>query len=53
MVFDKIFANFSEKLSNEYDSIRNKYMIEYQTNLDKNSLRKQEKIAQVSEDIYY
>ena len=51
MVFDRLYADFSESLVKEYAGMRNSYMVEYQSNYDLNTSRKGDKITEVSTEI--
>ena len=51
MVFDRLYANFSEQIVKEYEQMRNSYMNEYQSNYDMNTSRKDGRITEVSTEI--
>ena len=53
MVFDRLYNQFSEQLVKEYAQMRNSYMVEYQSNLDQNTSRKEDKISEVSTEIQH
>ena len=51
MVFDRLYASFSEQIVKEYEQMRNSYMNEYQSNYDMNTSRKGYRISEVSTEI--
>lgn len=51
MTYDKVFAIFQEKLIAEYDKMHQTYIGEYQHNMDLNTSRKDERIAEMNQSI--
>lgn len=51
MTYDRLFRDFQDRLVSEYASMRVTYIGEYQHNLDQNTSRRDDRIAEMNQSI--